>query len=234
MDVKALQQRLLALGYSVGAAGADGIFGRDTIAAVKKFQADRGLDVKYPGTVGPKTLAALEIGPPTPDKPTPAAADAPPWFTELLRRVGLHEQRDHKKLSDWLRSDGHTLGDPAKLPWCGDAQETCIALTLPHEPMITNPYYALNWTKFGVACPIVALGALAPFRREGGGHIGQVAGHDKDYFHILGGNQSNAISIVKIAKSRLAGGLRWPKTWPLPTHALPYSTINATVSRNEA
>lgn len=232
MDVKSLQQRLVALGYSVGLAGADGVFGRDTIAAVKKFQADHSLDVQYPGTVGPKTLAALNM--PLPDKPIAPENDAPPWFTELMRRVGLHENRDHKKLSDWLKSDGHTLGDPARLPWCGDAQETCIALTLPSEPMIANPYYALNWTKFGVPCPIVALGALAPFKREGGGHIAQIAGHERDYFHCLGGNQSNAISIVKIAKNRLAGGLRWPKTWPLPTRELPHSTIDATVSRNEA
>lgn len=41
--VKALQLRLLALGYSLPRYGADGDFGKETLAAVKAFQADHGL-----------------------------------------------------------------------------------------------------------------------------------------------------------------------------------------------
>ena len=44
-------------GYSVGTYGIDGDFGKDTLAAVKAFQQDRGL--KVDGIVGPKTWAAL-------------------------------------------------------------------------------------------------------------------------------------------------------------------------------
>ena len=54
-DVKLLQLRLDEIGYPAGAI--DGIFGRQTLAAVKNFQASRGL--KADGIVGPKTLAAL-------------------------------------------------------------------------------------------------------------------------------------------------------------------------------
>lgn len=38
-----IQRRLIALGYSVGKAGADGIRGRDTTAAISKFQQDHSL-----------------------------------------------------------------------------------------------------------------------------------------------------------------------------------------------
>lgn len=225
-----LQRRLLALGYDPGQL--DGIPGRRTMAAVKAFQEARGLDPD--GIVGPKTLAEFNEAGGVAHPPL-AAGIEPPWITLARHKLGLNEKANNKTLRDWLASDGHTLGDPAKLPWCGDFVETCIALTLPAEVLPDNPYYALNWTGFGVAVHgLVPLGALAPFQRPGGGHIAFVVGHDADAYHCLGGNQSNAISIVRIAKERLSGPLRWPKTYPLPTASLPETTIDATLSVNEA
>lgn len=55
---KQVQQKLKNLGYYKGAI--DGIFGKQTIAAVKNFQRDYGLVVD--GIVGKKTLAALGLG----------------------------------------------------------------------------------------------------------------------------------------------------------------------------
>jgi len=52
-----IQRRLITLGYSVGRAGADGISGRDTKAAIAKFQADHKLPSS--GTADLKTLAVL-------------------------------------------------------------------------------------------------------------------------------------------------------------------------------
>ena len=56
-DVKKAQQLLIAKGYSCGTAGADGDFGAATYNAVKKFQADNGLEAD--GIVGDNTWAAL-------------------------------------------------------------------------------------------------------------------------------------------------------------------------------
>ena len=64
-DVKALQEQLIALGYSCGSWGADGDFGTATENAVKAFQKASGLTVD--GIVGAKTYAALE-GAKTPEK----------------------------------------------------------------------------------------------------------------------------------------------------------------------
>lgn len=57
-DVKAVQQTLIDAGYDLGAGGADGIFGADTEAAVRKFQQNNGLAVD--GIVGKNTTAALQ------------------------------------------------------------------------------------------------------------------------------------------------------------------------------
>jgi len=218
-----IQRRLAELGYQPGKL--DGIPGRETAAAVKQFQRARNLVVD--GIVGQKTMAALF---PRANGADPVA----PWLELARAKVGLHERLNNKTLRDWLKSDGNTLGDPAQLPWCGDFMETCIALTLPDEVLPANPYYALNWRSFGVPLKIVAAGAIAPFTRPGGGHIAMVVGHDRGTFHVLGGNQSNAVTITRIAKDRLAGPLRWPKTFPLPTIELPFTTLDATVSQNEA
>lgn len=56
--VTLMQTELIQRGYDCGSKGADGIFGKDTEAAVKKFQGDHGLTVD--GICGPKTWEALE------------------------------------------------------------------------------------------------------------------------------------------------------------------------------
>lgn len=59
MDVSEIQARLNELGYDSGEV--DGIMGPITEAAIKAFQADRGLDVD--GIVGPITEMALTLKP---------------------------------------------------------------------------------------------------------------------------------------------------------------------------
>jgi peptidoglycan hydrolase-like protein with peptidoglycan-binding domain len=70
-DVRLVQRRLSALGYTeVGAA--DGIFGPNTEAAVRAFQADNGLDAD--GVIGPQTWERLFS----------AAAVGRPWVAPIL------------------------------------------------------------------------------------------------------------------------------------------------------
>ncbi len=56
-DVRDMQRKLIALGYSCGAAGADGSFGQGTYNAVCNFQRDHGLSVD--GIIGPATRAKI-------------------------------------------------------------------------------------------------------------------------------------------------------------------------------
>ena len=60
--VTLLQTKLIQKGYSLAPYGADGSFGDKTLAAVKAFQKDHGLDAD--GVVGKKTWEALESGEP--------------------------------------------------------------------------------------------------------------------------------------------------------------------------
>ena len=56
-DVRKLQQALIDAGYSVGASGADGIYGANTANAVRQYQQANGLEAD--GEIGPITAASL-------------------------------------------------------------------------------------------------------------------------------------------------------------------------------
>jgi uncharacterized protein (TIGR02594 family) len=168
-----------------------------------------------------------------------------PWIEAAEKVLGLHEIHDIEALSRWLRSDGKTLGNPAKMPWCGDFVDTAITKALPREPrpgaLGVNPYWALNWNLFGVPCG-EDYGAVVTFKRPGGGHVGFLVGVSEDgqFYLVLGGNQSNKVSRTWVAKARCQAR-RWPATYRNPAKdvAVPGATLprlkkNGKASTNEA
>ncbi len=83
--VRLLQQSLIDMGYTLPGFGVDGIFGKETEAAVKMFQADAGA-VLVDGEVGPETMGLFDrhdtqtpggIGPPQRTGPVPGPLPAP-------------------------------------------------------------------------------------------------------------------------------------------------------------
>jgi len=171
-----------------------------------------------------------------PKRLIPDAVTDLPWMAEAKRVLGRHEGRDNGWLKSWLKSDGKTLGDPAKLPWCGDFVETCIRLALPGEPFTgalgENPYWARNWLGLGGAIP-PTYGAVLVFERGSGGHVGFAVGQDTTSYFVLGGNQSNAVTVARLEKGRLLGA-RWPASYPRPAiPRLAYMTTGGALSTNE-
>jgi len=227
MDVADMQRRLRAHGFDPGPI--DGAFGRLTRAALIAFQRARGLDVKWPGTVGPRTLAALGAEPSDGVAAgRTAASEEPvvPWYAEAERLLGTREvpgATSNPAILGWARALGGWVASWYRdddTPWCALLVGYLMGLTLPDEPLPRNPLGAADYATFGVPLRVPVLGAVLVFTREGGGHVGFYAGEDAGAFHVLGGNQSDSVSVARIAKSRLmtgAGGVRWPRTYPLPT-----------------
>ncbi|KAA0683576.1 TIGR02594 family protein [Roseomonas genomospecies 6] len=233
MNVLAVQTALQSQGFDPGSL--DGVWGRKTIAAVIKFQQARGLVPD--GVVGPHTARALFM-----TASPPGVTDTLVWMDEAKRLMGTKEvsgSGSNKVILQWADNlDIHYPNDD--IPWCGLFVAHCIGATLPLEALPNNPLGARNWLKFGKACEPV-WGAILVFWRgsEAGwqGHVGFCAGMDNDAYHVLGGNQSNSVSIARIAKNRLLkGGALWPATSPdLPTGALVASApVAGTLSVNEA
>lgn len=78
------------------------------------------------------------------------------------------------------------------------------------------------------------LGDVLIFDREGGGHVGLYVAESGTTFHVLGGNQSNSVSITEIAKVRLMGARRYYAT-TAPESAKKYVVDSSgELSKNEA
>jgi len=118
-DVLAVQTRLAALGYAPGPI--DGAYGPTTAAAVKDFQAGRGLDVD--GKVGPQTLAALEASPAPPGPPRPASSLGVAALAEAARHLGVTENppgSNRTPFGVWFGEDG--------VPWCNIFVSYCFSV----------------------------------------------------------------------------------------------------------
>lgn len=229
--VKRIQEALKAKDFNPGSI--DGVWGRNTIAAVRAFQKKQGL--KVDGVVGPKTLAALfaEIAPAA----RPAAVLLP-WFEEAKHLMGTKEvlgAANNPAIMDWAKNlELHYAGDD--VPWCGLFVAHCVGSTLQDEPLPGNPLGARQWECFGTKTT-PRLGAIMVFWREslasGKGHVGFYAGEDDSAYQILGGNQSDKVCLTWLAKDRLRGA-RWPTSGASLTTAAVRRNRNEGLSTNEA
>lgn len=94
------------------------------------------------------------------------------------------------------------------IPWCG-----LFMATVAHrakEPLPKIPLRAASWGSWGVAVTPPCLGDVLVFSRKGGGHVGLYVAEDYAYYHVLGGNQGDAVSITRIEKGRLQHSRRAP------------------------
>lgn len=230
--IQQIQHELARKGFDPGVI--DGIWGRRTESAVRAFQAANGLLAD--GIVGPVTWKAL-FGAAKFD----GEWDNPgiQWFQEARRLIGIKEDvgpGNQPIILDWATK----AGIPYKsddIPWCGLFVAHCVDSTLGEESLPNNPLGARNWMRFGAPCE-PGLGAVLVFwrvsRTSFKGHVGFYAGEDpKGNFHVLGGNQSNKVSIALIAKDRLLGA-RWPSTAPYSGKRMKLAAGDTMFSNNEA
>jgi len=224
MDWFIIQKQLNKLGYDAGPV--DGLKGPKTDAAIRAFKRSIGLrDRAY---VGPLTYQALMMA--TEVKST---SDLP-WMAAALTVKGLHEDRNNSELKQWFTKSVQWI-DPREVPWCGAFVETCHKIADPDIETPDNPLGARNWGKFGVACPPIFGATLTFWRgsRSGWkGHVGFYYGEDATAFHVLGGNQSNAVTVTRLAKNRLLES-RWPKGVKISGKPI-FLNSNGSLSTNEA
>jgi uncharacterized protein (TIGR02594 family) len=120
-------------------------------------------------------------------------------------------------------------------PWCGLYAAIVAFRRLGKiEEVPASPLWARNWAKYGKPAKTAALGDVLVFVRGSGGHVGFYIAEDASAYHVLGGNQSNAVTITRIEKSRCIA-IRRPPYVTIPAGAKPYRmAASGAVSVNEA
>jgi uncharacterized protein (TIGR02594 family) len=232
MNVTQLQTRLKALGFDPGPI--DGAMGRRTTTAIIAFQQSRGLQAD--GIVGPITLAALEGA--QPPLASPLASLALPWLLEAQRCIGITEATgpaNNPLIIGWgARLRINYAAD--EIPWCGLFVAHCIGSQLPVEPLPINPLGARNWARVGVACAVPQPGAIMVFWRKsmasGLGHVAFYIGEDSSSYHVLGGNQGDKVSVIRMARNRFLAA-RWPISAAPPAGGPRLLQPNGALSENE-
>tara|TARA_Y100001938_G_C8077492_1_gene426990 strand:- start:504 stop:1313 length:810 start_codon:yes stop_codon:yes gene_type:complete len=112
-EVVKVQEALNNGGY--GPLDTDGIFGRGTEAAVKRFQKDAGVSVD--GIVGPNTMAAIEA---KGEKVQPAVSDEMPASVKAIEALGYKVFTDGQINIIGIRSDNpmsNSFDDEMHLAW---------------------------------------------------------------------------------------------------------------------
>jgi len=103
------------------------------------------------------------------------------------------------------------------------------------KPVVDGPLWARNWSTFGNAADKAQLGDVLVFRRaESSGHVGLYVGEDYGAYHVLGGNQSDGVTITRIARDR-GIAVRRPIYRKAPATAKPVLlAASGALSANEA
>lgn len=159
----------------------------------------------------------------------------PRWLTRAREHLGVRETpgaKSNPTIMGWAKKLGGWVASFYKedaIPWCGLFVGAVMAEFGFKGPK--NPLGAMQWSSWGT--PVEPrVGAVMVFSRKGGGHVGFYVSEDETTFHILGGNQSDAVTITRIAKDRFVSA-RWPFGETVTTGPV-RRTFKAALSTNEA
>jgi uncharacterized protein (TIGR02594 family) len=163
------------------------------------------------------------------------------WIVEARKHIGLREVRgagNNPLILSWLKTLKAWWANDST-PWCGVFTAECLRVA--QRALPKHWYRASDYLNWGTRLDAPCYGCVVVFTREGGGHVGFVVGEDKrGNLMVLGGNQSDAVSIKPFSLGRVSG-YRWPpslKGTPMSPsvgrYKLPLLQSDGRLSSNEA
>lgn len=133
----------------------------------------------------------------------------PKMLIEALKLYGVTEKagaENNQTILDWANELSIHDYNADSIPWCGLFIATVAKRAGKNWP--NQPLWARNWLGWGTKSPKPELGDVLVFSRESSGHVGLYIGEDATCYHVLAGNQSDAVNIKRIDKNRLLGARR--------------------------
>ncbi len=159
------------------------------------------------------------------------------WLTWARQQIGTREvpgRKHNPKIIAWANKAGRALGiavNDDETPWCGTFCAAAVLNAGLKPPSIA--VRAKSWATWGQALAAPVPGAVLVFERPGGGHVGFYTGETATHYRVLGGNQSNAVNEMLLAKNRCIA-VRWPAGVPVTGKRVHLAGAAAPVSENEA
>lgn len=131
----------------------------------------------------------------------------PRTVREAIRLYGVVEtpgKANNQLIMSWAKEVGlRDTYSADSVPWCG--LFLAVVAKRAGKDVPANPLWALNWRNFGEPVDKPQLGdVLIKTRKTASGsiagHVAIVIGEDDTHYHVIGGNQSDAVTIARISK----------------------------------
>jgi len=124
-----------------------------------------------------------------------------------------------------------------EIAWC--AVFVCYLCHITGKPQPYTGYQILRAGSFAnwgnqVIRGQEQLGDILVFSRPEGNHVALYLAESENSYHVLGGNQSNAVTITEISKYRLVASRRYYATAPPESVKKYYIDSSGKLSHNEA
>lgn len=143
-------------------------------------------------------------------RPEPAGVpdSAFPWFAIAYAELGTREvvgSGDHPRIVEYLQST--TLKAPYsandETPWCSAFANWCVEQA---GYAGTDSAWARSWLNWGRRADAPATGCITVFERNvTSGHVAFFVSRAESRIKVLGGNQSDAVSIAEYPAAKLLG-----------------------------
>lgn len=135
---------------------------------------------------------------------------APRTILEALPLYGIKEGKgklDNPVIIGWAKeAEVPEYGPHDEKAWCG--LFAALVVRRAGWTPVSAPLWATNWDRFGQPADAPSLGDVLTFDRYDnrgkliGGHVGFYVGEDVQAYHVLGGNQTDAVSFARIDRER--------------------------------
>ena len=137
----------------------------------------------------------------------------PDWLIWAWREFGVLEvagSNSNSRILDMFKAVGHASIADDDVAWCAAYVGACLERS---GRASTKSLQARSYLSWGDLIEAPCVGAIAVLSRGPNpalGHVGFVMGETDAQIFLLGGNQSNSVSVAAFEKSRVLS-YRWPK-----------------------
>ncbi len=141
----------------------------------------------------------------------------PAWLERAWAELGTTEgpgNQDNPRVVAYYRDAGHPGVEHDAVAWCAAFVGAVLARS---GQQSTRSLMARSYLQFGEPVENFRLGAVAVLTRGNDpalGHVGFLVGESGETVYLLGGNQSDAVTVSAFERSRLLA-LRWPVEAPV-------------------